>query len=376
MPNETPWKPRCSPRDGSLAAQARFKDRPPKKMPVCSSKRWGSWWEIISVALEHKRNLASAIEAANNRPGGPDIVITDEDWKNAARIERALAPFHEAAQALEGDSITAPLLPCMMGVLRAHVEGEGAAFARGDSAAHAPGENAGDDGEDRWDEVPQTIKIAAALSARTKGLEWLEGDERDHWRELVVAECRELFRADMAREREATQASAAEKGVGAPQQEEKDGEPAKKRRKGWVSKCIQTQRAAPEGDSQEEEAEFSLKRRVEGAKGELSRFLAATGLDDDDSGEAELDWWSRHQHAFPTLARVAATYLPVPASLPVSGRVLPVTDGCSRRNEEQPGEDDTFDALVFLRGSHGLAWSSEPSDAEFANPSKGRSRSE
>ena len=56
------------------------------------------------------------------------------------------------------------------------------------------------DHSDRWDELPNVAKIAAALSARTKGFEWLDATERSVWRRIVLVECKKLFQADIAEE--------------------------------------------------------------------------------------------------------------------------------------------------------------------------------
>ena len=49
------------------------------------------------------------------------------------------------------------------------------------------------DHSDRWEELPNVAKIAAALSARTKGFEWLDATERSVWRRIVLVECKKLF---------------------------------------------------------------------------------------------------------------------------------------------------------------------------------------
>ena len=54
------------------------------------------------------------------------------------------------------------------------------------------------DHKDRWNEYPNAVKIAAALSARTKGLEWLDATERTLWRRIVHVEFKKMFQADIA----------------------------------------------------------------------------------------------------------------------------------------------------------------------------------
>ena len=63
------------------------------------------------------------------------------------------------------------------------------------------------DHKDRWNEYPNAVKIAAALSARTKGLEWLDATERTSERRIFLVECKKLFQADIAEEVRAGNAS-------------------------------------------------------------------------------------------------------------------------------------------------------------------------
>ena len=60
-----------------------------------------------------------------------------------------------------------------MNVLDSHIEAEIAAFVPGSSSANTT-EVMLLDHSDRWDELPNVVKNAAVLSARTKGLEWLD----------------------------------------------------------------------------------------------------------------------------------------------------------------------------------------------------------
>ena len=90
---------------------------------------------------------------------------------------------------------------------------------------------------------------------------------------------------------------------------------------------------------------------------------AEKGLDDDNdnddesTGEDDLSWWCRHQFAYPTLARLAKTYLAIPASSAASERVFLAAANVETKKRNKLG-DETVDALVFLDGPHGLAWSS------------------
>ena len=63
------------------------------------------------------------------------------------------------------------------------------------------------DHSNRWNELPNIVKITADLSACTKGLEWLDATDRTLWRRIVLVECKNLFQADIAEEVRAGRAS-------------------------------------------------------------------------------------------------------------------------------------------------------------------------
>ena len=156
---------------------------------------------------------------ANDRPGGAGITITYQHWDNAADMRRVLEPFEDVTEALEGDYVALPLVPCIMSVLDSHIEAEIAAFVPGSSSANATKVMLLHH-SDRWDELPNVVKIAAALSARTKGLEWLDAIERTLWRWVVLVQSKKLFQADIAEE---VRAGSASNGIGGPEERGVDG---------------------------------------------------------------------------------------------------------------------------------------------------------
>ncbi|CAN0245584.1 unnamed protein product, partial [Discosporangium mesarthrocarpum] len=55
---------------------------------------------------------------------------------------------------------------------------------------------------------------------------------------------------------------------------------------------------------------------------EITRFRATTGLQLEASGDDALVWWTKNQHGFPYLARLAVTHLAIPATSATSERVF------------------------------------------------------
>ena len=106
-----------------------------------------------------------------------------------------------------------------MSVLDPHIEAEIAAVVSGSSSANAT-EVMLLDHSDRWDELPNVVKIAAALSARTKGLEWPEATERTLCSRIVLVECKKLFQANIAEE---LRAGNAPNGIEGPGERGMDG---------------------------------------------------------------------------------------------------------------------------------------------------------
>ena len=135
-------------------------------------------------------------------------------------MRRVLEPFQNTTEAIERDYIALPPVPCIMRVLDSHIVAEIAAFVSGRSSANAT-EVMLLEHIDHWDELPNVVKIAAALSARTKGLEWLDATERTSERRIFLVECKKLFQADIAEEVRAGNAS---NGIGGPEERGVDGE--------------------------------------------------------------------------------------------------------------------------------------------------------
>lgn len=342
---------------------------------------------MLVKALEHKSSLVHTLEVANERPG-VDIHLSNNDWANAERMVEMLGPFFEAVETLEADSIGLPELPSIMTVLNAHIESETAAFDEAQLTT------AGDimllDHADRWDDLPDVVKLAGALSPRTKDLGWLDGHERKAWRGLLLVALRSTFRDDIAAE-EATKATDADNAAGlrTPASNPTGEQPIKKRKLNFREKAVMLARSMGSGDDTEvaghgprqmgggsssagsSAGTLSFSARVEAAKLEIQRFELEKGFEDDilevdaegyptkppRTGKDDLEWWCRLQFSFPSLARLAVKYLAIPPSSAASERVFSLAGNIVTKKRNRLG-DDTIDALVFLNGSHGLAWSS------------------
>lgn len=321
---------------------------------------------MLDDFITTKASLVAAIESANQRSGGLRMTISDDDWKNAAEMRKMLEPFKNAVESLEGDRICAPLIPCVMMVLNAHMEAERAPFTDG-SILGSASELRLDDAN-QWDDIQDPIKIATAVSARTKELAWLSSREREKWRSLVINVCKMLLKEDMVHEKRSDEATSVKTDL------DKDGgrvsePPAKK--VCWVLKCIETAKEMGSGmgsdghESRESDdrkegdlcASPTLQERVRSAELELERFVHEKGPGRDTSGQHDLAWWCKHQHAYPTIARVAAMYLAVPSTSMASECAFSTARNIWMKQRNRLGSD-AVDALVFLEGSHGLAWSS------------------
>lgn len=327
---------------------------------------------MLTVSLQHKSSILHTVELANER-SKVDIVLEDVDWTNAEAMVKMLQPFASAVETMEGDYLGLAEVPCIMNVLNAHIEKESAAFTAG------PFKVAGEamllDHEDRWDTLPAVMKMASALSARTKTLDWLSEADQKQWRDLLVEELKVLFAQDIAAEQAADSPAAngggAGGGAGGGSIDLSGGEPpVKKQRLNFRTMAVMASRHKGPGGSgdagQRQEtstarspSRLSLEARVQSAKLELRRFVVEQGLDaeSEETAKDELSWWCRHQFSFPSLARLAVKYLVIPPSSAASERVFSLAGNIVTKKRNRLG-DDTVDALVFLNGSHGLSWSS------------------
>lgn len=332
---------------------------------------------MLSRALEHKSSLESTLETANET-AGVDIQVSDRDWANAAMMANMLEPFACAVETLAGDELGLAELPCIMSVLNSHVKAEAATFNAGPFAE--AGENIILDHADRWDELPEVAKVASALSARTKGLEWLSETKRKEWRALLLVELESLFAKDIVAEGARARGPADGGGSGGASGAEQS---APKRKRSFHAMCVATAKLVGAGGGSEgdgasqargrgESSVFSLplESRLQAAEIELQRFVHEEGVTDDDAtADDDLHWWCRNQFAFPCLARLAVKYLAIPPSAAASERVSSMAGNEVTKKRKHLG-DDMVDALVFLNGSHGLAWSSGISQESLGRKKK------
>ena len=215
-------------------------------------------------------------------------------------MRRVLEPFKDATEALEGYYIALPLVPRIMSALDSHIEAGITAFVPGSSSTNAT-EVMLLDHSDRWDELPNVIKIAATLSARTKGFQWLHAAERTLGRRIVLVECKKLFQGDIAEE---VRAGSASNGNGGPEVCGVDGgETPRTQERGCLKRCVATAKAVGAGDDEEvggldaavgnAEASINstappltLTSRMQAIEHvELERFTLEKGLDDDNDSD-------------------------------------------------------------------------------------------
>ena len=96
------------------------------------------------------------------------------------------------------------------------------------------------DHSDRWNELPNVVKIAAALSAPTKGLQRFDATETTSWCLIVLTECKKLFQADIA---EGVRTGSASNAIRGPGERGADGgeEPREKQKtRGFLTRCVAT----------------------------------------------------------------------------------------------------------------------------------------
>ena len=242
---------------------------------------------MLSVALEHKTSIVATLEIANER-AGVCINITEGNWRNVALIAGMLEPFREAVKIMEGDNLGLSQIPAIMVILNSHIESQTAAF---EGAFAEAGEAMMIDHADLWDEMPDVIRMAAALNPRIKELGWMSTQEKKVWRDLLPDELKILFQQDIRSEQAATDLG----GVGGCIDEGADwsgGSDAvrrsKKKKRGFLSRAVKTARMLGAGngsDGDEEQPEqfpqrtrrpasgLSLPRRIEHAQTEIQRFV-------------------------------------------------------------------------------------------------------
>ena len=224
-------------------------------------------------------------------------------------------------------------IQAIMVILNSHIESQTAAF---EGAFAEAGEAMLIDHAERWDEMPDVIRMAATLNPRTKDLRWMLTQEKKVWRDLLPDELTILFQQNIMSEQAATDLG----GVGGCIDEGADwsgGSDAvrhpKEKKRGFLG--------AGDGSDGDEEQPEQFPQRTRRPTSRLSlpqriEYAQMEGLrdehDDDDYDEddvkrsqkeekqrpkrrdEEMSWWCRHQFSFPSLARLAIKYLAIPPS--------------------------------------------------------------
>ena len=91
-----------------------------RRVPLDNSTRWNSWYQMLSVALEHESGIDAYIK--KNLDTLEKDCISAQDWKDLHEICEFLKPFHRATLDTQGANSTLGQVLFTMDVLIKHME--------------------------------------------------------------------------------------------------------------------------------------------------------------------------------------------------------------------------------------------------------------
>ncbi|CAM9136222.1 unnamed protein product, partial [Laminaria digitata] len=233
--------------------------------------------------------------------------------------------FAAAVKVLQGDQfLTNSMMPALCAMLHPVIIERATDPGLPDNLEQAA-MNTFDGFGDRFNEPSKAGKIAAYPDVRSKNLEWASGFEAGTYGTETNAAVMEVCELDARGDQPSPVAGA----VGTSELEEKEEE-------------VQVQpqdRVAPAS---------KLGQAKEAATQELARYENEAALPEEASSQDVLDWWFAHRSTFPTLYRVACTYLAIPATSGTAERIFSTAGKVVtlKRNRLDP---ETVNDLVYLQ---------------------------
>ncbi len=91
-----------------------------RRVPLDNRTRWNSWYQMLSVSLEHESGVDNYIKS--NFDTLEEDHISPQDWKFLRTICTFLKPFHRATLETQGDHATLDRVLFTMDVLIKHME--------------------------------------------------------------------------------------------------------------------------------------------------------------------------------------------------------------------------------------------------------------
>ncbi|CAN0356110.1 unnamed protein product, partial [Laminaria digitata] len=283
-----------------------------KMLPLSCATRWGSTFNQAEVMLEHKLAIEMALDSDNAERRGPNFVYKEIDWANTKFYSKMLEVFAAAVKVLHGDQfLTNSMMPVLCAMLHPVIIERATDPGLPDNLEEAAMKTF-DGFAEGFSEPSNAEKIAAYLDVRSKNLEWASGFEAGTCGIVIKAAVMEIYELDARGTAMEDQLSPVAGAVATSEFEEREDEQAK-----------------------------------EAAAQELALYEKEAALPEEASSQDVLDWWFAHRSTFPTLYRVACTYLAIPATPGTAERIVSTAGNVVtlKRNRLDP---ETVNDLVFL----------------------------
>lgn len=265
------------------------------------STRWNSTHYMLSRLLEQRWPVTAALsDPTVTSRGKHHLDLKPEQWEIIEELNQVLAPFESATVFLSGQQyVTLSALPQLVHNLKKTTEGSAFETPSVKTCQAAMASEV----QSRWEDVcvfdqdsPNVALIAAALDPRFRRLKFLSAQDTFKVQSTVQTMAFEAKRATLTPQ--PTQGTPPESSNKAPS---------------LIEKVLgSSESSASEEDDSEEHINQTIQREV----------LMYFGENPLTKKEDPLAWWKANEARYPTLAKVAKSFLCIPATSTPSERLF------------------------------------------------------
>ncbi|XP_049608368.1 E3 SUMO-protein ligase ZBED1 isoform X2 [Syngnathus scovelli] len=315
---------------------------PPQMLIRDVSTRWNGTYHMLSRLLGQRWPVAAALSDLAVNPNGKQVHLDlkQEQWNLSEELTRVLGPFVSVTEFLHGEQyVTLSSLPQLVHNLKKTTL---SSTFESDSVKEFQVQVIEQIAE-RWQklfcfqpEAPNTVLLAAALDPRFRKLKFLPAGDVFKVQSKIQSMALAVIKEERQPNESGNQAAAAAATLEsrfAP----KDGS--------FTNTILGSSSDSDNSDEEDEE-----KQQSHTVQKEVLQYFGELPLSKKDN---PLLWWRTNATRYPTLAKLAKSFLGIPATLTPSERLFFATGNIASRRRASLSSEHV-DMLTFLHCNHGL----------------------
>ncbi|KAM9830564.1 E3 SUMO-protein ligase ZBED1-like isoform 1-T1 [Syngnathus typhle] len=312
---------------------------PPLMLIRDVSTRWNGTYHMLSRLLGQRWPVAASLSDLAVSPNGKQLHLDlkQEQWNLSEELTRVLGPFVSVTEFLHGEQyVTLSSLPQLVHNLK---KATLSSTFESDSVKEFQAQVIEQIAE-RWQklfsfhpEAPNTVLLAAALDPRFRKLKFLPAEDVFKVQSQIQSMALAVIKEERQSNESGNQAAATLESRFAP----KDGS--------FTNTIL-----GSSSDSDNSDEEVEDKQQSHTVQKEVLQYFGELPLSKKDN---PLLWWRTNATRYPTLAKLAKSFLGIPATLTPSERLFFATGNIASRRRAVLSSEHV-DMLTFLHCNHGL----------------------